>query len=166
MKKTKTLAQKYNAYEYALYLLSFSMRSERALLKRLLIKKYPKQDVTSAMVKLKRYDFINDAQTALLLVKSRLNAGKGTYAIRAELLQKGFSIDIINNCIESAEKEFPSESERAIRSAKKKAAKWKGLSNQKKYQRMFSYLQRKGFSYEATRYVLKNLFNKETEENN
>lgn len=146
-----------SAYEYGLYLLSFCNRSEAALKKRLEQKRYHADEISKAINKLKQYNFINDAQTACQMIQYHLKTGKGAYAIKSKLLQKGFGIDIINNQIKKAEKEFPSETERAIHAARRRLAGWKNIPDHKKINRLISLLQRHGFSNNAINGVIKRL---------
>lgn len=155
--KRKSAKKNMTAYEYALFLLSYCARGENQIKNRLLLKKYTSEEIAQACTKLKKYGFVDDVKTANMFIEQRLSAGKSIRFIRNELLQKEFSIDIINDQIKNAEQEYPSEFDRALCVAQKKDEKLSGISEIKKTRRIMSLLQRRGYSYETTRDVLNTL---------
>ncbi|MFH1379324.1 MAG: RecX family transcriptional regulator [bacterium] len=145
--KTKIKAKK-TAYEYGIYLLKFCNRSEAEIIKRLQEKSYSRRDITQALFKLKKYKLLDEETAVQLIISSRIHKNLSNQAVRAELLHKGYPIDIIEKHINvSLEETFP-ETSRALNLAEHMLLKLPACSDEKKLYSLQRLLLRKGFTYE------------------
>lgn len=137
------------AFDSAVNLLSFRPRSEKELRTRLKQKEFEENWIDLAITKLKSYGFINDDSFARMLARDKQNIKKlGSRGIKEELRQKGIDKEIIEEVIDEVfdtEKEL----EQAIELCEKK---FRTLGEkdpiQKRKQKVFQFLVRKGYSFE------------------
>jgi regulatory protein len=141
-----------SAYSYGLRLLSVHGYSEAALIGKLHRAHYVTAEIQSAVEKLKSYGFINDLDLAMSYFRSYFSSGKtGFYLIRAKLKQKGFSTEIIAECLRTYD------NDRAFDQAVKLAqTHFSNLQSQEK-PRIARYLAARGFSTEIIQSALQKL---------
>lgn len=147
-------------------LLGRRQRSEREIrdyLKQLSFKKKAKGDeaiselvVTALIEKLKVKKLINDLEFAKLWVESR-SKKKGLNAIKAELIQKGISREIIEEVLVAGE---GGQQITATKLLERKMRVWKNLQKVEFKQKALQFLMRRGFGYEVSKQVLENSLKK------
>lgn len=137
----------------AMHLLSDMDRTENALREKLRRGLYPPEIIDAAVGYVKSFGYLDDGRYAENFVRSRQGI-KSRKEIRAMLLQKGVSAELIDNAFESCSAEG-GEEDAVMRILKKKKFD-PGNADDKEVQRMYGYLARKGFSYETVRQVIQN----------
>ncbi len=135
----------------ALSYLSYKDRTKREVIRKLKEKGFTKEVTKKTLVFLVSYGYINDLEYSKKFVKQRVcSKGYGKYKVVRELKEKGVSDEIIESVTENIEDD---ERETALKFATKKATKL-DLKEYKDKQKLYAYLQRRGYSYEIIRYVI------------
>lgn len=137
----------------AMHLLSDMDRTENALREKLRLGLYPPEIIEAAVEYVKSFGYLNDARYAENFVRSRQGL-KSRKEIRAMLLQKGVSAELIDDAFESCSDEG-GDADAVMRILKKKKFNPE-TADEKEMQRIYGYLARKGFSYETVRQVIQN----------
>ena len=153
-------------YNSALRFLSYRPRSEKELRDKLKSKKASSEIVEKVIAKLKEQKFINDEEFARWWIESRLRfRPRSINLIKRELLQKGVDRDLIDaqisNLIHSTSSgQISNELENAKKLINKKIMRYKSLSRQEIYQKLGSYLARRGFDWDTIKQSIdESLFN-------
>lgn len=147
--------KRYSALEYALYLLKNRAQTEKQLKEKLVHKKFELIDIEETLSKLKKTSFINDEKFAHNYAQDKVRIyRRGRYRITLELMQKGISKDLIKKSTDEIDEN--DELEAAILLVKSKARQWSDLDDQKRYQRAFGLLSRRGFSGKIIKKILHN----------
>lgn len=133
------------AVRAALALLAARSRSRRELEERLLKKGFSPGDVAEALTELEKKGYLDDRRFALSWAKGRLS-GKpmGRARLRQELKTKGLR----DEDIEEALKEVYAETDElqlALMASERKLQGFKGLEPEKRRQKLFRFLKRRGF---------------------
>ncbi|MCK4592677.1 regulatory protein RecX [Candidatus Parcubacteria bacterium] len=143
------MEDKNQALQFAMKLIGLRMRSVLEIKTRLEKKGFETEIINEILRDLEKYKYTNDEQFAEAYINDRMNFRPcGNFLIRKELKERGVEENIINKKIE----ELISE-EKEIESAKKLAEKkLKTISNEtdriKINQKVKSYLQSKGYSFD------------------
>lgn len=95
-----------SAYQRALALLVRREHSRKELGRKLKAKGIEREDADTALDKLNKQDFQNDARFAEVLARSRVSSGYGPTRIRAELGTHGLSRDDVDNAMEIIETDW------------------------------------------------------------
>ena len=145
------------AYKYAQLLLKYRPRSEHEIRERLLRRGYEKKEISEVIKKLKDLNLIDDWSFSRFWINYRLcNSPKSKFFIKRELEIKGVSQELITQALRER-KDFD-EKLLAYELAQKKYRSLKNISDPLvKKRRIYSYLQRRGFSYEMIREVVQNI---------
>lgn len=135
----------------ALKFLSYKDRTKREVIRKLKEKEFNKEVTKKTMIFLMNYGYINDKEFSRKFVKNKIvSKGYGKFVVVSELRKKGVSEEIINDVMQgTAELEY----ETALRFANKKARRL-DLTEYKDKQKLYAYLQRRGFSYDIIKNVL------------
>ncbi|MEK7571043.1 MAG: regulatory protein RecX [Patescibacteria group bacterium] len=118
---------------------------------------FTKKDITSEIVdkiivSLYAQKFLNDELFARSWIRSRARSKpKGRYALEMELKQKGISAEIIEKIFAENQEDLPDELTQAKQLIQRKMEKLKESSKQEIYQKVGSFLSRRGFSWEITK---------------
>ncbi|MFN3395432.1 MAG: regulatory protein RecX [Thermodesulfovibrionales bacterium] len=148
------MRKKQSALSYSLKLLSYRGRSEGELIKRLSMKGYDDNEIKNAMRRLKEMGLIDDRSVAFNFRNYAEGTKRlGTIGIRNFLLTRGISAEIIDEVCHDIDEEG-----NALRLLEKRI---KGYSDEGDKRRVYSLLQRKGYSFETIRKVLKKFYNEE-----
>jgi len=119
--------------------------------------------IDQVIVKLKKYNYLNDAEFAKWFVASRNRSNpKGPALIKQELKAKGISADIIKKILSKG----VNAQTLAQKALEKKAKSWKNLRGQEFKKKAYQYLAGKGFEYDTIHTVILNSFqdlNKDSE---
>lgn len=134
----------------ALHLLNVMDRTEKGLRQKLRENHYPEEVIEKAIAYVKSYGYVEDERYANQFIQNR-KSKKSRRELECEMLKKGLSRDVISRMLETQyDKEDEVETVRQI--AEKKGYR-EGMSDVEK-KKIFDFLVRKGFSYDAIRQVL------------
>ncbi len=140
----------------AMSFLSYKDRSKREVIRKLKEKGYSKEVTKQTLKFLISYGYINDLEFSKKYVNQRVSSkGYGKFKIVRELREKGISDEIIEKVTENI---VDKEEEMALVLANKKARNL-DLTEYKDKQKLFAYLQRRGYSFEIIKRVLEKLNN-------
>lgn len=141
-----------SALNYSLKLLSYRGRSERELINRLLMKGYSDDEIKGTLRQLKDKGLIDDRKLALDFMNYAKETKKlGSIGTRNFLLSRGIPEDIIRDMYD----DITDEEENALRLIEKRNFR---VGEKRK---VYSLLQRKGYSFETIRKVLRKFYNEE-----
>jgi len=132
------------AKNYAFLLLKFRPRSEKEIGERLKRKKFDTEVIRETILFLKENGFVDDSYFAKVWLESRIKRPLGLKKLRAQLRQKGVDKEIIDSQIEEISKGY-CEEDVVLKLAKDRLNKLKGVEPQKKKNRLYAYLMRRGF---------------------
>lgn len=148
------MEKRLSALNYALKLLSYRGRSERELINRLSIKGYSDEEIKKSLEELKDIGLIDDRKIALDFKNYAKETKKlGSMGIRNFLLSRGIPIDVIEEICDDNDEE-----EDAYELIQKRI---RNLEDEKAKKRIYSLLQRRGYSFETIRKVLRRFYNEE-----
>ncbi len=136
------------ARERSVDLLKASDKSEAQIRRRLMEDGFPEPVVERTVALLKKHRYLNDQAFAGRYVEYQ-SASKSRRQIEWELRGKGVDGETVREAL----REAPPEEDLIRRLVKKRAGTTEGLTREQLYQ-LYTYLGRKGFSYEAIRRVL------------
>lgn len=145
-----------HTYDRALGMLAARARSSREL-ERLLVRKGEEpRHVRSAIERLQRAGFLDDAAFARQLARSRLTgAGHSARRVRQELGRKGVERSLAEESVRDVvDDEGIDEQSLAIEAAEKKLRSLRGLPPDVRRRRVYSYLARRGFAPDSIRFAL------------
>lgn len=148
----KDLSENERAYEKAVRLLAVRARSASEIRQRLSLKRFSPLAIDSAMEKLTRQGYLNDAQFAKEWVRMRLQQGKGRRLIQGELFKKGISREL-------QEKIVPQQDDTATleTAATRRLARYRNLDPLKTRQRLWMWLAARGFERDKIEEVLQRI---------
>lgn len=148
------MKNKRSALSYSLKLLSYRGRSEGELINRLSVKGYPDTEIDSTIRYLKETGLIDDKRLALNFAGYALETkGLGAMGVRDFLLSKGIPADVAQEACCGIDEE-----ENALRLVRKKV---KGCRDERMKRRVYNFLQRRGYSFETIKRVLRKIYDEE-----
>lgn len=154
---------KIKAYNYAVFLLSRSSKSEKQLKLKMLDKGYDEEIINNAIERLKSNKYINDDDYSERLIHDKINFSKwGKLKIKEALYNKGIDKQIIDEKLSVISNE--DENQRALQLAEKKL---KSLMNEEPLKRkikLSNFLINKGFDYDTVNKVVTKLIKYENDE--
>ena len=117
------------------------------------------KSVEKTLQKLKKINQINDQEFANWLVEQRKKfRPRGSRLIKIELLQKGIDRDLIDQILDGVVTD--DEFDLALKSAQKKALRYKNLSNKEFKIKMGQYIARRGFDWNIVKKTVDTLIKK------
>ncbi|MCG3086929.1 recombination regulator RecX [Sporosarcina cyprini] len=144
------------AFNRALHYLSFRMRSEFEVKKKLADLEFGEAVILEAIVKLKRLGFLNDEVFSEALLQTQKNtSNKGPKAIQQDMQKKGIAKELQQQVIEQYSNE--EQIARARKLAEKAVNGNRSTPPAQLKQKIQNALLRKGFSYEVVNQVIDNL---------
>lgn len=134
------------AQDTALKFLSYKMRTEKEIVKKLYEKEFSEEIIAKVMAFLHKYGYVNDRKYCEAYIKEsvRLKA-KGRQLIKYELRERGISDSIISEAFENTEIDEVSS---AVKLLRKKVRDFSDMDFKTK-QKYFAMLQRKGYGYDV-----------------
>ncbi len=142
------------AHEYALRRLETRPRSEQEIVRALAGKKFPQEVVTQVVTRLRDANLLSDREFAKFWVENREGfKPRSARALKYELRQKGVPSDEIARAVRNLDEE-----ESALRAARPKAERWKGLEAAEFKTKLSAFLARRGFDYQVTRSAVAKLW--------
>ena len=141
-------------YERSLHYLSFRPRSEWEMRRHLQRKGLGDDETGSVLSRLRQARLIDDLDFARFWVENReAFHPRGSWALRAELRQKGIDSAIIDSVLSDVDEETS-----AMRVAERAARRLARLDERAFRHRLLGRLQRRGFNYDVSRRVTDSLW--------
>ena len=140
--------------------LSYRPRSKKEVERKLKEKKISGENISSIISLLEKNHYLNDREFTLNWVKYRMeNRPLGRRSLEYELREKGVDSEIIKDSLDEVYTGEFDEYEVAVRLAEKKIASLRKVKTEDNIvkRRLFSYLHRKGFSYDTIERVIENI---------
>ena len=132
------------AVEYSIYLLDNRSYAKHSMVIKLRNKKYDDEQIDQTVKELERIGLLDDRKFADNYAQDKVRIyRRGRRRIYLELLQKGVAKDIIEEAINHIGDQQELEAAKSI--IKSKQRQWKHLTDQKRFERSFTLLQRRGF---------------------
>jgi len=145
------------AKDYAFKLLSYRPRSIKEIRNRLKKKDYSSKVILEVIKSLKRLKLLNDREFVRMWVESRIKTRPmGRYRLYQELIQKGIDRDLIEKTLSNYREEKEIELAKELAQGKLKRS-YRNLDRVTARRRLYGFLQRRGFSYDAIQEVMKEL---------
>lgn len=146
------------AVQQALNILSYSMKTESELVRKLTEKGFSEKAVNYAVEKLKGYKYLDDSVYVSMYITTRAIPNNwGDQKIISNLLQKGVDINLIKEKIN--ELYSYDEKKNSIKKvAEKYYQKLKDDDEKKKKQKLYRYLASKGYSYDLISSTISSLY--------
>ena len=140
------------AQDTALNFIGYKMRTASQVRNKLLHLEFSEAVVEQVLEFLIKYKYVDDLDYSRRYIRERerLNP-RGTYAIKAELRQKGIAENIILLALENEEIDETASARRVI----EKKCRYLEVIDEKEKKRLCGFLQRKGYSYDIIKEVLK-----------
>ena len=140
----------------ALRIIEKSCKTEKEVRDKLILKGYEDNSINKSIEFLKEYNFINDSNYTKAFIREKLKS-QGSQKIKYALIQKGISKENIEEELSDLNKE--SEKNIALNIAKKKfdIIKKKENDNYKISGKLYRYLISKGYEYDITSEVVKEI---------
>lgn len=129
----------------AMHLLEAGDKTREQVRQKLVQGGYPSCAVEAALAYVESFHYIDDKRYAAVYVENQ-SRKKGRARIRMELLQKGVKQEIIDTVFEEQEQSQDQEPRTVIRELIRKKTGGEGLAGDKEKQRLYGFLQRRGFS--------------------
>ncbi len=137
-------------YNKALKLLSYRPRSEKEVSDSLKKKKASDSTIQLIIKKLKDQKFLDDLEFSKWWIEQRtVVRPTGLRLIKIELQRKGIDKEMIDNLLQNSEYLILNELEEAKKLAEKRLRTYKNLPREKIYNRLGSFLGRRGFDYDT-----------------
>ena len=138
---------KNKAYNSALRLLGYRMRSCAEMKRRLLEKKYPKNIIDEIIDKLLKIEYLNDAEFAEAFAHDKVKSKKiGPITLRMEFIPHRIDTEILDKIIKKIYEQYPI-SDLIKQLLDKKKIQYGMKLEQKQMKRIQDLLKRKGFSW-------------------
>lgn len=154
---------KIKAYNYAIFLLSRTSKSEKQLMLKMLDKGYDEELINITIEKLKTNKYIDDDDYSERFINDKINFSKcGKLKIKQALYNKGIDIQIIDEKLSMISNE--DEIIRAYELAEKKIRSLTKEEPLKRKIKLSNFLINKGFDYDTVNKVVKRLLNVENDD--
>lgn len=138
------------AFNAAVRYLGYRARSQHEIEKYLADKEYAEEVIEATVVRLYDYNYLDDEAFARAWLNDReILKPKGARALRYELKQRGVTEEIITLVLEELNEE-----ESAWKAVQSKLPNWLTLDEQTMRKKINGFLGRRGFNYDAIRYVV------------
>lgn len=137
----------YSAFDTAAYYLSFKDRTVEEIRKKLEEKEYDAYQISDAIEKLIYYRYLDDKKYAMAYIRCNCKK-KGIKLIKSELLAKGIERNLLSEVLESMDFDTDDELD-AVRNIYDHRFSDLDLKDVKQKKKVYSYFQRRGFSYDS-----------------
>lgn len=146
------------AKAYAYRLISRKCYTQKELSDKLKNRCFTPPVISQILTEFIRCNHLDDLAFAQLWIKSRMQLKpKGERALRLELLKKGIKKELINQALEEVLKDYNQE-ELVLSLARRRIEKLNLDSSLKTRRRIFSFLERRGFSSAVIYKILREIF--------
>jgi regulatory protein len=148
------------AYSAALNFLSYRPRSRRETENYFRKKKIDPEMVAAVLERLERVGLVDDRAFAAFWIENRQTfKPRGSWALRAEMRQKGLATDIIDDALEG----LSDEEETAYEAAARKAHTLTLDHEPEFFRKLVAFLQRRGFPYDVSATVARRIYRERTQ---
>lgn len=153
--------ENFTVKETAFRILTRRHHSKKELERKLLLRKFNKDVVHNIVSDLESNHYLNDEEFSREFTEEKLNKKHlGKNLIKSQLKEKGVSNEIISKTLN--DRNESEEFDNALLLAEKKLTSIKSMEDEKRaIQRIYSYLQLKGFNYDIIRKVIDKLLKPE-----
>lgn len=149
------------AVQQALNILSYSMKTESELVRKLTEKGFSEKAVNYAVEKLKGYKYLDDSVYVSMYITTRAIPNNwGDQKIISNLLQKGVDINLIKEKINELYS-YDEKKDSIKKVAEKYYQKLKDDDEKKKKQKLYRYLASKGYSYDLISSTISSLYERD-----
>jgi regulatory protein len=149
-----------DAYDRVLNYLTYRPRSTWEVRRYLQKRDLGEEAQTMVLERLTRAGLVNDREFAQFWVENRTaHRPRGRRALRAELRQKGIATEVVESAVSDVDEDAA-----ALAVAEARVRRLAHLDRPSFYQRMYGYLQRRGFSYDVCRRITDRLWKQVAEE--
>lgn len=140
--------QSEKGFNYALWMIGRSQKTESEVRKKLREKKYQAEAIDAIIERLYQYKYLDDENYAILYAQDSYNFNNlGRQGIQRKMYAKGFSSDIIQEALDQVfNQDREIEEDRVREIAYQRVRGMKNLEPEKAYNRLCGFLSRKGFS--------------------
>ena len=154
------------ALALAINFLGYRARSSHEIRERLKRDEaWGEETIARVLEKLAALNLVSDRAFAQSWIESRSRSKpRGSYALRAELRQKGVGREDIEAALQEAVPDDEAEVENALSALQGKARTWEKLEGREREQKMLGFLQRRGFSFGVGKSAIKKLDEPDEEE--
>lgn len=154
IERIKSTSKNQETKNRVIALISRRPRSEKEVLD-YLKNRVPSEEIDPVINDLKEKDYINDQQfTKWWVDQRRTFTNKSKNIIRQELIKKGISKDLITQELDSVDEDSDIESARELVKKKKRLLEHKDLEGRELNQKVITYLQGKGFTWDVIKKAL------------
>jgi regulatory protein len=141
---------------YAFLLLKYRQRSESEMRRRLIAKRFEPDVTAQVLERLKQGRYLDDAAYARALVKELQEKPLGAARIRQKLMQRGFPLALIKECLAAAQEGYDERA--AVREIAQRRLKLLAVDEPEAARRkLYGYLARRGFSPDAIQECMESL---------
>lgn len=142
------------AQDTAINYISYKMRTEKEVIRKLQEKEYSEDVVERVIQFLKKYQYVDDYKYCCSYIKESIKLKpKGAFLLKKELKERGISIDTIERALEQAELKEVQSAEKWIH---KKIKDFSAIDEKKKNQ-VFQFLLRKGYNVDCIKEAFLNV---------
>jgi len=142
--------------------LSIRNRSVKEIQDYLTKKKADPELIEQVIMRLKEQKFLNDESFARSWVLSRARfRPKGKHLLKIELQQKGITKEIIEQVLSEEREDVPDQLTQATEMIERRMAKMQGQPRQEIYNKVGSFLGRRGFSWEVIKKAIDHYLNRD-----
>lgn len=145
------------AQDTAIRFLGYKMRTRKEIEKKLMASEYPEDIIERVIAFLEKYDYVNDRIYCKKYIKETLKLRpKGIFLIKQELKAKGVAESIIDEVLGETEIDEQSQAEALL------MKKYEDFANMdyKELNKVYGFLQRKGYSFGIIKEAVSNLAKK------
>ena len=142
-----------DAKNLALKYLSYSMRTRREVVTKLKTYEFSEEIIDEVIAFLEQNKYIDDTNYAQKYITQKLRAGYGEWRIKQELMRRGIDLEIINSSLEENSEDA---AEKILSLLEKKIkSETEEEFNKKERQKIYNFLNSRGFGYDDTKSALR-----------
>ncbi len=144
-----------DAYEDALTILDYSMKTSRQMRDKLRSKGYLDDVIDAVVQRLEASKLLDDEYVARRLMENMTSSGRGKLALRQKLRQKGISEEIEQSVMEDVSSE--DQDAACLEAARKLFRKYASLEPREQKQKLSRALASRGFGWDSVSYAIEKL---------
>ena len=144
-----------DAYEAALTILDYSMKTSRQMRDKLRAKGYLDDVIDAVVQRLEASKLLDDEYVARRLMENMTSSGRGKLALRQKLRQKGISEEIEQSVMEDVSSE--DQDAACLEAAHKLFRKYASLEPREQKQKLSRALASRGFGWDSVSYAIEKL---------
>jgi len=142
-----------DAKNLALKYLSYSMRTKREVITKLKTYEFSDDLIDEVISFLEQHRYIDDSNYAEKYISEKLRTGYGEWRIKQELIRKGIDPEVISSCLEENQEDATQKILGLLE--KKIKSETEDEFNKKERQKIYNFLNSRGFGYDDTKSALR-----------